>query len=29
MKQFTKLEGPSGNSEAFKRNYDAINWGRG
>ena len=28
MKQFCKLEGPSGNSDAFKRGYDAINWSK-
>ncbi len=27
LKQFTKLEGPSGNSEAFKRGYERIDWG--
>ena len=28
MKQFTRLEGPSGNSDAFKRGWEAINWSK-
>lgn len=27
MRQFLKRDGQQGNSEAFKRNYDRINWG--
>jgi hypothetical protein len=29
MRQFLQLDGPKGSSEQFRRNYDAINWGRG
>lgn len=29
MKQFTKLEGASGNSEAYRTNFDLIDWTNG